>query len=419
MKIALVNPNQYQKPPVIPMAIEYLATHLWESGHEVSVLDLCFSENVENDVRRFFRREKYDIIGITIRNVDTTVYFNNQFFLKEYNEIISIIKKYASSPIILGGQGFSSMPMEILNYLGGDIGVMGPGEGALLKILKDLEQGLVNYRLINGWEYGFEELPHTRRGELIDYDMYLKNGGILGIELQKGCPRKCEYCLEREKPYRAKNISLCIEELSCLVKKGYNHFHICDSEFNIRYSYCVNFCKRLIKEKLPLKWACYMKLDLFNEDLIKLMSEAKCYLITLNVDTLEDREKNFAVIRKINEYSKKYNIKLAIDFLFGFPGDSLPQVETYIQLFREIRPKVVGLNFYIRLFKHLPLTSSILQNEGKNRIVSPEPYETDFFHPTFYNRFHLDCIKRLTCDDPLFRFEGFEKNVNYQRVQAG
>jgi len=419
MKIALVNPNKYKNPPVIPIALEYLSTHLSKSGYEVSVLDLCFSENVLDDVQQFFRRDRYDVVGITIRNVDSTVYFNNQFFLEEYKSIISVIKKYTPSPVILGGRGFSSMPMEILDYLGGDIGVIGPGEGALLKVLRDIELGSVNYKLVNGWEVSFEELPHNGRGELIDYDMYLKNGGIIGIESQKGCPRKCEYCLERETPYKEKNISLCLEELRRLAEKGYNHFHICDSEFNIRYSHCVKFCENLIKASLPLRWACYMKVEPFDEDLIKLMAEANCYLITLNIDTLEDREENFARIRKIYEYSKKYNIKLAIDFLFGFPSDSLPEVDKYIQFFREIRPEVVGLNFYVRIFKYSPLKDFILQNECKSKLVSPGSYEPDFFHPTFYHKFNFDCIKRLTCNDPLFRFEGFEKSANYQRLATG
>ena len=45
MKILLINPNRYHDPPVMPLGIEYLAGAVTESGHDVYVFDLCFSDN--------------------------------------------------------------------------------------------------------------------------------------------------------------------------------------------------------------------------------------------------------------------------------------------------------------------------------------------------------------------------------------
>ena len=43
MKILLINPNKYLNPPVMPLGLEYLAGAVIEAGHDVDLLDLCFT----------------------------------------------------------------------------------------------------------------------------------------------------------------------------------------------------------------------------------------------------------------------------------------------------------------------------------------------------------------------------------------
>ena len=94
MKILLINPNRYHYPPVIPVALEYLAGELSDTHHEYSILDLCFSENpcleIENSINHF----QPDVIGITIRQIDTVLYQNNEFFLEEIKKYFLICKKH-------------------------------------------------------------------------------------------------------------------------------------------------------------------------------------------------------------------------------------------------------------------------------------------------------------------------------------
>ena len=47
MRVALVNPNRYLEPPVIPLGIEYLAHYLDREGHEVEVIGLAFTADPE------------------------------------------------------------------------------------------------------------------------------------------------------------------------------------------------------------------------------------------------------------------------------------------------------------------------------------------------------------------------------------
>ena len=53
MRILLINSNRLKHPwPVIPFGLCYVASSLESAGHEVRVLDLCFTENPANEIER-------------------------------------------------------------------------------------------------------------------------------------------------------------------------------------------------------------------------------------------------------------------------------------------------------------------------------------------------------------------------------
>ena len=77
MKILLINPNTYKKPPVIPIGLEYLVTSLRNNKHDAKILDLTFSEDTFLDIDNYFKKNTPQLIGITIRNIDSALYQNN------------------------------------------------------------------------------------------------------------------------------------------------------------------------------------------------------------------------------------------------------------------------------------------------------------------------------------------------------
>jgi len=422
MKILLINPNTFQNPPVIPLGLEYLLTPLRNAGHETEILDLCFSGNPQGDMEGRLKNKKFDLAGVTIRNIDSSVYFNNRFFLDDIKKIVDYLKRYGI-PVVLGGSGFSAMPEEILGYLGGDFGITGPGENAMLKLIKDIENGAARYRLIDGWKEGFDKkLIHLRgEGGDLDYGEYIKNDAILGFETQKGCPNRCSFCMEAGNAVRFKKIENVIKEIRHLVEKGYDRFHLCDSEFNLKLSYSMDFCRALIKEGIGIKWALYMAPYPYCRELFRLLKESGACLITLSVVSY-DRQRSinnydFSDVKKIIEYSREYGIKLAVDLMTGFPFEEEESMRETMEFFKENRPDSVGVSFYFRLYGNTDMGRKM----GKRREFAP--YLTrklenarDFVKPVFFSRVKLEYIRDLIGTDTLFNIEGFRKDVNYQRI---
>jgi len=66
--VLLVNANRI-RPPIAPVALDYLGTALEDAGFEVRVLDLAWSRDVAGDVARALAVRPL-LVGLTFRNLD-------------------------------------------------------------------------------------------------------------------------------------------------------------------------------------------------------------------------------------------------------------------------------------------------------------------------------------------------------------
>ena len=420
LQILLINPNRILNPPVIPIGLEYLKTSLEKCEYKVEILDLCFEPKPIKTLNKFLEVNNVDIVGITIRNIDTSSFFTSNYILPKINEIVQFLKNY-NIPIVLGGPGFSAMPNEILEYLKADYGVIGPGETAFPRLLKLWQNKSLNKKLINGWKLDYDlDLIHYR-GKSIKYKKYLSKGGIVGFETHKGCENKCPYCIESCKPISYKKVSHIISEIKYLVDQGYDHFHLCDSEFNSDLNFSINFCRELIKTNIPnlMKWALYMKPYPYNEEIFKLLHKSNAYLITLSVDSYKKiRDLNQYSnndLAKIIKYCKKYRIKLAIDLLTGYPNESLKSIKDCILFFKKLRPEKVGITFKYRIYNHTPLAELLKNDKSLHSGLSRKYYSDEkFLKPIFYSQIESDFIENLIDGDSIFRISGLKPGVNYQ-----
>ena len=137
MRVLLVNSNRMQ-PPIGPIGLDYLADSLSAAGHEVRLLDLCFSESLAADLEGAVRGFAPEVIGVTVRNTDDCYFSSQAFFLPEIRKVIGQLRRLSDAPVVLGGVGFSVTPVAALEYCGADFGIAGEGEVAFPELLKAL-----------------------------------------------------------------------------------------------------------------------------------------------------------------------------------------------------------------------------------------------------------------------------------------
>ena len=417
MRILLINPNRYRTPPVPPIALEYLQSALKGTGHQSRILDLCFADDPAALLAKELECFRPQVAGVSVRNIDTAIYRNNIFFLDEIKSLVDLLNKHRI-PVILGGSGFSFSPRGVLEYLGAGWGVSGPAEIALAHLLESFEKGPpAEGTILNGWHWGMNpELGIEGRGEQIDYQTYLAEGGILGFETQKGCFERCSYCLEGNGRVLFRNPRKVVEELNQLVSRGFDNFHLCDTEFNQDLSYCHKFLETLIAEGSSMRWVLYMKSSPYDEELFRLLSKSGARLITLSLPCGRDSLVHAGEIRRL---CKKYGIRLAVDFLCGFPGETVESIRNVIETLRHIRPDTVGVNSVIRLYPGAYVTRKVWRSaDFRKSLCGPLEDNPSFVHPVFYKSISIDCLREIIGDDPLFKIEGFERTTNYERLKS-
>ena len=143
MRVLLINSNRFKQPwPVMPFGLCCVASAAEAAGHEVRVLDLCFSSRPERDIRKAVAEFRPGAAGVSIRNLDNSAGYNTLFLLDEVRDaVIAPIKRAFSGSIVIGGPAVGLNGAEMLEYFGLEYALRGDGEAAFVEFLRRLEAG--------------------------------------------------------------------------------------------------------------------------------------------------------------------------------------------------------------------------------------------------------------------------------------
>ena len=415
---------------VPPIGEAYIAAYLLTQGHEVFLLDLSVSNDSKNDISKAIDSFNPQLIGISIRNIDSTTYPGNLYFYLPVRRIIQYIKEIAEPeiPIILGGAGFSIFSEEILKDLNHDIGVIGDGEYVFAEILKriendddlkKIEKGICfidrngKYHQKPPWRVkNLDDLPIPAR-ELLDNNEYIynmnKKGAIWGnIQTKRGCPHKCIYCSYRYiegSTVRYRSPEKIAEELDLIVNNlGFNNIFFVDGVLNLNYKHLKEICQEIINRKIEIKWGANYDPNKKFLDLMPLMKESGATHLDTGFESLSEE-----MLKRIKENrtpddailtSKKcieLEIEQLIHIIVGGPGETLETVRASfnrLETIESFRGEVwegdndVVIFLGMRIYPHTPL-QLIAERDGviskgqkllkPKFYISPKIREVDLF----------------------------------------
>jgi radical SAM superfamily enzyme YgiQ (UPF0313 family) len=416
MHILLINPNRYHFPPVIPLGLEYLAGSLERTGHKCTVLDLCFSQDPRKEIADSILKNKPELAGLSVRQIDTVLYRNNQFFLDQVREYVHLVQQHGLQ-VVLGGSGYSIMPQAILEYTGADRGVVGPGDWALPALLDDLEKGRAAKKILNGYDMpkGFS----FARKKAVDYQPYLAKEGIVGFRTQAGCAENCFFCVEHRKKllfHRAEDVG---KEVASLKDMGFTDFHLADSEFNQRLGHCLSVCRAIVKYAGKINWSLYMKPVPFSKELFAWLKKSGAGSLTLSLDTYFMKRVSRSRLEDFFHLAVHHGLKVAVDLSLGAPGESLDETKAAVDFLAGQPAATVGVNAFYRVYPGTPLFKMILKNKAlTGNLINFTSYNELLF-PVFFNRLSEETLKEIIGGRPQFRIEGFDQASNYQRIKSG
>ena len=422
MRILFVNANTFSDPPCIPIGLEYAAAALRRHGHTVGVCDLWPHASPMEELLRRLHAERYDAAAVSFRNLDTAQAARYINFAPDLRAIVQELQKH-DLPVILGGTGFQAMPREVLEYAGADFGVNGPADTALPQLVQQLDAGRdawlnapVEARIVNAHPMGIDPAAVPGRADDIYYPHYLHKGGVVGFATQFGCPGQCEYCVEAGTVFCTRDPRAVASELRALCAKGFDDYHLCDAEFNIDIGHCHAVLDALAAEKLPMRWALYMKPAPCDAALLDGLQRTGACLATLSVDSAAVTRGMYSwhdvdfVLKGLRERG----IKAAVDLTVGLPDEEIGSVRRSIEFFRGHRPDKVNVNAFLRVYGGTRLEQNVRSRPELHAHLTDELPDGPSLFRLFYNQVPLPELKAMIGDDPLFNLEGFDHGTNYE-----
>ena len=389
--VLLINSNRFRHPwPVIPFGLCYIATALeTEGSHNVCFLDLCFSENCEEDIQKSVRNFKPDVIGISIRNIDDTGGYNIRFLLEDVKyDVIDYCKNEFSGPIVIGGPSVGISGKEMLEYFDLEYGVKGDGESVMPRFVHRIEnhqpleglEGLIirrENRIIQENEpcrvQDLDSLPFPKPLRYLDLDKYRRYGSSLQIQTKRGCTFRCSYCTYNKiegKQYRLRNPGLIADEIEILFNEtGINHIEFTDSIFNVPLTHAKEVLREVKRKNLDLRLNTMgLSPAAIDEELLDLMKSAGFNEVDIGAESicdsiLESLAKDFKhedVIKTANLLKKK-NIPATWFIMLGALAETRETVLETLNSICRVASKwdLVFVSTGIRVYNGAPIADEI------------------------------------------------------------
>jgi hypothetical protein len=422
MRLLLINSNRYKQPwPIIPFGICWIASAVKAAGHEVRVLDLCFSASPEVEIESVVKTVQPHLIGISIRNIDNGTGYQTQFLLDDVlHHIVQPCKDVYPGPIIVGGPAVGISAEEILDYLNLEFAIRGDGEAAMVELLNRLEQEL-SFHGVGGLVWRQEEkivennppffpenindLPSPQPYRFVDVNLYRKYNAPIPIQSKRGCVLQCTYCTYNfieGKQWRLRNPQGVANEIEDIVlHTGITDIEFTDSTFNIPLNHAKAVLRAVIAKGLNLNLNTMgLNPGSVDEELVDLMKQAGFKEVDLGIEscsntTLRSLGKNFRKddVLKTAALFHTNGIPLKWFILIGAPDETLDTIKETFQTIDNAASSwnliIVGIG--IRVYNGSPLSINMMKDKSCR-------VNDNFFRPTTYQckELNIESIKRLT-----------------------
>jgi len=434
MKLLLISANRERDPyPVFPIGLACLAGPLAAAGHELSVLDLCFESDPPQAISSALAEYQPAAVVISLRNLDNVTWPGTRSYLEGVRDIIDLC--HARAVTILGGSGFSLMPLEVLAAVGADYGVAGEGEEVLPLLLGCIESGADASGLPGVVVAGATSfLPPrlisricTPERSLFNVARYHSEGGMANVQTKRGCPFSCTYCTYPHlegRVMRLRPVEDVLAEIRTLVNDhGVSYLYFVDDIFNYPPDFASELCSAMTAARLPVNWSAFINPDFITAGLMEEMLAAGCDAVEFGSDSgspqmRKNLRKSFTVedLRRASRLCRELNMDFAHYMLFGGPGETRDTILESFALMDELEPTAVIAMTGIRIYPNTALHRTAIDEgliQESTSLLEPVFYISPAIQDIFADLVTSEAMKRRNWIAP-----GLEVNASSAMLDA-
>ena len=362
--------------PYPPLGTLYAASFMRERGYNVSLFDAMLAESEDEWAAALDAEEpRYAIIY-----EDNFNYLSKMCLLRMREAAFTMIdmaRQRGCTVIVCGSDATDHAEKYLAN--GAHYVLLGEGEATLAELIEALEEEVPSPTLdsILGLAYAADTGEYVRNDrrpdikvldelpfpawDLVDVEKYrhiwMERHGYYSMNMvtTRGCPYHCNWCAKPiwGQRYNVRSPENVVAELKWLKEKYRpDHIWFADDIMGLKPGWWSGFADLVEAEDARVPFKCLSRVDLLlRGDAIAGLQRAGCHIVWVGAESgsqkvLNAMEKGTKVeqIYEATQRLHKAGVQIGFFLQFGYPGETLDDVERTLQMVRDCRPDDIGMS---------------------------------------------------------------------------
>ena len=364
-----------RQQPYPPLGTLYAAALVRKAGFSVALFDTMIEDPDEG-----FQRALWEYKPRMVVVCEDSFNFLSKMCLSRMREVSFSMREHAAQagiPIIVHGSDSSDQVQVYLNQ--GFLAVLlGECEHALVELLHaTLRMGQMENWEIPGLAYldrssqtivrtgtrtssaDLDQYPFPAR-DMVAIDKYSsiwrKHHGRSSTNLvaSRGCPFRCNWCAKPiyGNKFLLRSADSVAEEMQLLKHEyGVEHLWFADDIFALNRHWMQEFADAVERRDAAVPFKIQSRADLMTYDTVAALKRAGCEEVWMGAESgsqaiLDAMDKGLTVasVHRASERLRAAGIRAAFFLQFGYPGETLAEIEETIALVRSCRPDDIGVS---------------------------------------------------------------------------
>jgi radical SAM superfamily enzyme YgiQ (UPF0313 family) len=336
-----------------PLDLAYMAAVLEKEGIGCVIRDCPAENKTWQDLRKELEGGNFDMLIVSVTTPTLYADLSACDIAKEINPDIMTVAK---------GAHFAAEDKEVLErFKNLDIAIRGEYELAVRELGRGKPPGEIlgiTYRADGAIKRNpdrpflenLDILPLPAR-HLLNNRLYIRpdTGEMMtSIQTNKGCPARCCYCLVRtvsgSKIITRSPESIASEMEICKKKFGIKNFYFRADTFTWDKDWMIKVCKCIIDKKLDAGWVCNSRVDTIDEDRLRWLKKAGCWMIGFGIesgdqDILNKMRKGTTLQQAVNaiDLCRRFGIKTYLFWVLGLPWETEGSIKNTMRFAKRIK----------------------------------------------------------------------------------
>jgi radical SAM superfamily enzyme YgiQ (UPF0313 family) len=196
--------------------------------------------------------------------------------------------------------------------------------------------------------HNLDDLPLPRH-DLLPLDRYrapLVGGPYAFVVTSRGCPANCCFCIKHVsygRSVRFRSPESVVDELEALAGLGVHTVNMYADLFTLNREHVLGICERILERRLRVRWTCNSRVDFVDEELLRSMARAGCWMISWGIESgdqaILNRIHKGITLRQVERalgWARRAGISNWGYFIIGLPGESEASIRCTIDFAKRL-----------------------------------------------------------------------------------